>query len=361
MSVFDRIGSEYEQIVFGHDPDSGLRTIIAVYSTARGPALGGTRMWAYPNEEEALADAMRLGKAMAYKAACADLPLGGGKAVIIGDARRDKNDDLMRAYGRKVERLAGTYITTADVGTTVRDLDVISETTRYVTGTSGGSGDPSPVTAHGVWHGLRAVAEIAFGEPSLRGRHAVVQGVGKVGSGVARMLAEEGARVTVSDIDDVAARTLADEIGADVVDVSEVLEVPCDVLSPCALGPIVTDKTLGLFRCRAIAGAANNQLEQPSLARELAHAGILYAPDYVINAGGLINVEDELHGYDAARAHRKAEAIADTLRAIFRDADRAGITPSEAADRLAATRIAEAQRQSRTPLGGDKPQGRLPA
>ena len=343
MAVFDRLGSEYEQIVFGHDPESGLRTIIAIYSTARGPALGGTRMWAYPNEDEALADALRLGKAMAYKAACADLALGGGKAVIIGDARKDKTADLMRAYGRQVEQLGGRYITTADVGTTVKDLDVIAETTRFVTGTSGGSGDPSPVTAHGVWHGLRAVAESAFGEAGLAGRHVVVQGVGKVGSGVARRLRDEGARVTLADIDADAARTLADEIGADVVDAAEALKVPCDVLSPCALGPVVTDKTIGTFTCRAIAGAANNQLEQPSLARVLAEAGILYAPDYVINAGGLINVEDELHGYDAARAHRKAESIANTLREIFRAADVEGITPSEAADRLAESRIAAAR------------------
>jgi leucine dehydrogenase len=343
MAVFDRLGSEYEQIVFGHDQETGLRTIIAVYSTARGPALGGTRMWAYPNEDDALADALRLGKAMAYKAACADLPLGGGKAVIIGDARKDKTEDLMRAYGRQVERLGGRYITTADVGTTVKDLDVIAETTRYVTGTSGGSGDPSPVTAHGVWHGLRAVAESAFGESTLSGRHIVVQGVGKVGSGVARKLRDEGARVTVADIDDVAARAVAEDIGADVVAASEALEVPCDVLSPCALGPVVTEKTIGSFKCRAIAGAANNQLEQPSLARALAEAGILYAPDYVINAGGLINVEDELHGYDAARAHRKAEAIASTLREIFRAADMEGITPSEAADRLAESRIRAAR------------------
>jgi leucine dehydrogenase len=281
---------------------------------------------------------------MAYKAACADLPLGGGKAVIIGDARRDKTDALLRAYGRHVERLGGKYITTADVGTTVKDLDVIAETTRFVTGTSHGSGDPSPVTAHGVWHGMRAVAEAAFGEPSLEGRHVVVQGVGKVGSEVARKLKAEGARVTVADIDTDAARTLAAEIGADIVGASEALEVPCDVLSPCALGPVVAHKTLHSFKCGAIAGAANNQLEHPSMARALAEAGIVYAPDYVINAGGLINVEDELHGYDSARAHRKAEAIADTLRAIFAAAKTDGVTPAEAADRLAESRIRAATR-----------------
>ena len=343
MGVFDRLASEYEQIVFGHDPAAGLRTIIAVYSTARGPALGGTRMWPYATEDDALADALRLGKAMAYKAACADLPLGGGKAVIIGDSRRDKNEHLLTAYARQVDRLGGTYITTADVGTNVDDLDTIARTTKYVTGTSHGSGDPSPVTAHGVWHGLRAVAEEAFGESTLKGRHVVVQGVGKVGSGVARMLREEGAQVTVADIDEDAARSFAKEIDAETIAASEALRVPCDVLSPCALGPVVTQATLGSFACRAIAGAANNQLEQPSLARPLADAGIVYAPDYVINAGGLINVEDELHGYDSVRAHAKAEAIAGTLRQIFDISRAEKITPAEAADRLAESRIRAAE------------------
>jgi leucine dehydrogenase len=339
MGVFDRLASEYEQIVFGHDAAAGLRTIIAVYSTARGPALGGTRMWPYPTEDDALADALRLGKAMAYKAACADLPLGGGKAVIIGDPRRDKDDGLLSAYARQVDRLGGRYITTADVGTNVADLDTIARTTKYVTGTSHGSGDPSPVTAHGVWHGMRAVAEEAFGEATLAGRHVVVQGVGKVGSGVARMLRQEGAHVTIADVDTDAAGALAKEIDADTIEASEALHTPCDILSPCALGPVVTMDTVGSFKCKAIAGAANNQLEQPALARTLAEAGIVYAPDYVINAGGLINVEDELHGYDAARALAKAEAIAGTLREIFAIARDERITPAEAADRLAESRI----------------------
>jgi len=339
MSVFELLGSDYEQVVFAHDPDVGLRAIIAIYSTALGPALGGTRMWTYASEDDALADALRLGKAMAYKAACANLALGGGKAVVIADPRRDKTPELLEAYGRHVERLGGAYITTADVGTTVDDLDVIAHTTRYITGTSAGSGDPSPVTASGVWHGMRAVAEAAFGEPSLKDRHVVVQGVGKVGSGIARKLVEEGAHVTVADINADTARALADEIGADMVDPSEAASTPCDVFSPCALGPVVTKSALTSFKCRAIAGAANNQLEYPELARALAEAGILYAPDYVINAGGLINVEDELHGYDAARAHAKAAAIADTLREIFGSAEAEGITPSEAADRLAVSRI----------------------
>jgi len=344
MGVFDRLGDEYEQIVFGHDSDAGLRTIIAVYSTARGPALGGTRMWPYTSEDDALADVLRLGKAMAYKAACADLALGGGKAVVIGDPAADKTPELFRAYGRAVERMAGTYITTADVGTTVHDLDLIAETTRHVTGTSAGSGDPSPVTAHGVWHGMRAVAQVLFGEPSLAGRHVVVDGVGKVGSALARKLAGDGAHITVADIRREVAEALAAELHADIVAPEEALTVPCDVLAPCALGPVVTDTTLGSLKCKAIAGAANNQLETPAHGRALADVGILYAPDYVINAGGLINVEDELHGYDAARAHAKAEHIADTLRDVFTIAERDGLTPSDAADRLAEARIRSARR-----------------
>ena len=343
MNVFERLGSDYEEVVFGHDPSAEMRTIIAIYSTARGPALGGTRMWNYTTEEEALTDVLRLSKAMAFKAACANLNLGGGKAVLFGDPATQKTPELFRAYGRVVDGMAGRYITTADVGTTVDDLDVIAESTKHVTGTSSGSGDPSPVTAHGVWHGMRAVAEAAFGEPTLEGRHVVVQGVGKVGASLARALAVEGARLTLADVRQEAAESLAEELGAQVVDASVALAVPCDVLAPCALGPVITDTSLGLITCRAIAGAANNQLATPAHGRALADAGIVYAPDYVINAGGLINVEDELHGYDSARAHAKAEAIADTLRVIFTLAHEEGLTPSDAADQVALARIAAAR------------------
>lgn len=344
MPVFKHAGLEYEQIVFGTDAATGLRAIIAIYSTARGPALGGTRIWPYKDEQDALIDVLRLGKAMAYKAACADLALGGGKAVIIADPDRDKTPDLMRAYARQVDRLGGAYITTADVGSTVEDLDTIAEVTAFVTGTSGGSGDPSPVTAHGVWHGMRAVAEVLDGEHALAGRHVVVQGVGKVGAALARLLVADGARVTVSDVRPGVAASLAEAIDATVVGPDEVLRLECDIFAPCALGPVLTDDTIGSLRCRAIAGAANNQLERPEHGRLLADAGIVYAPDYVINAGGLINVEDELHGYDQARAHAKAEGIAGTLREIFAMAKADGTTPAEAADRLAEARISAARR-----------------
>ncbi len=343
VQVFEHLGDGYEQIVFGHDTAGGLRTIIAIYSTARGPALGGTRMYPYASEEDALLDVLRLSKAMAYKAAAADLRLGGGKAVIIADPVADKTPDLLRAYGTQVEHLGGRYITTADVGTTVEDLDVIAGTTRHITGTSSGSGDPSPVTAHGVRHGIHAVAKVLFGDPTLVGRHIVVQGIGKVGSALARALAADGARVTVADVRRAAADALAAEIGASVVAADEAADIECDIFSPCALGPVVTDDALGRFRCRAIAGAANNQLETPEHGKQLADAGILYAPDYVINAGGLINVEDELHGYDHERALAKTEAIADSLREVFALAERDGVTPSEAADRLAEARIAAAR------------------
>jgi glutamate dehydrogenase/leucine dehydrogenase len=344
VSVFEKLGGDYETISFAHDPASGLRCIIAIYSTALGPALGGTRFWPFESEEAALRDVLRLSKAMAYKASAADLDLGGGKAVVIGDPRTAKTADLLRAYGRAVERLGGAYITTADVGTTTADMDVIAQTTRYVTGTTAGSGDPSRVTAYGVWHGLRAVAAELWRSPSLSGKHVAVQGVGKVGSGVVRHLAEEGAQLTLADLDGDAASALAAEVGADVVSPDEILWVPCDILSPCALGAVVNDASLAGLKCRAIAGAANNQLERPEHADALAEAGILYAPDYVLNAGGLINVEDELHGYDAERALAKTAAIGDRLRAVFARAREHGITPAAAADAIAGERILAAAR-----------------
>jgi len=348
MGVFDALGGEYETISFHHDPASGLRCIIAIYSTALGPALGGTRFWPFESEEAALRDVLRLSRAMAYKASAAGLALGGGKAVVIGDPHSAKTPDLLRAYGRAVERLGGSYITTADVGTTSEDMDVIATATNFVTGTTRGSGDPSPVTAYGVWYGMKAVAEEAWGDPSLSGRHVAVQGTGKVGSGLVRHLAREGAQLTIADIDATAAEALAAEVGADVVSADEITRVPCDIFAPCALGAVVNDSTLPAFKCRAIAGAANNQLERPDHGRALADGSILYAPDYVINAGGLINVEDELHGYDPDRAHAAAAAIADRLRNVFARAKSESIPPFEAADRIAGERIRAAAVRDRT-------------
>lgn len=344
MQVFGSLGNGYEQVVFGHDPSVGLRTIIAVYSTARGPALGGTRMFPYASEAAALADVLALGKAMAYKAAGANLALGGGKAVIIADPLKDKTPELFEAYARVVDGMGGAYVTTADVGTTVDDLNLIGRYTSRVTGTTAGSGDPSPNTAWGVFHGMRATAARTFGSPSLSGLSVVVSGVGKVGAGLARLAAEAGAHVTVADVREDLAESLAASIGAAVVPASEALATECDILAPCALGPIVTADNIDAFACRAIAGAANNQLATPELSHGLAERGILYAPDYIINAGGLINVADELQGYNAQRARDHAEAIGETLTEIFEAADRDGVTPADAADSICAARIASATR-----------------
>jgi leucine dehydrogenase len=343
MQVFSSFGEEYEQIVFAHDPASGLRTIIAIYSTTLGPALGGTRFWPFATEEDAFRDALRLAKAMAYKASAAGLDLGGGKGVIIGDPRRDKTPELLRAYGRAVDRCGGAYVTTADVGTTSADLAIIGEATTHVTGTPGASGDPSPVTGLGVFSGIRAVAEDLWGSPSLEGRHVVVQGVGKVGASLVRLLAEAGARLTISDLDAEAAVALARATGAALVSPTDALAVPCDILAPCALGPVVTDETLKSFDCRAIVGAANNQLERPDHAQALADAGILYAPDYIVNAGGLISVGGEVMGYDHDEAMRRAEAIGDTLKRVLERARADGIPTAAAADAIAEERITSAR------------------
>jgi leucine dehydrogenase len=343
MGVFDQLLEGHEQLVFGRDAETGLRAIVAVYSTARGPGLGGTRFKPYPSEDEAIADALRLSKAMAYKAACADLALGGAKGVIIGEPSELKTPTLLRAYARIVDSLGGAYLTCADVGTTADDLDVIGTVTRHVTGTHAGSGDPSPVTAFGVWHGMRAVAEEALGSASLHGLHVVISGVGKVGGALARLLAGDGARLTLSDIDVAAVKQLADELDADVCDPELAHAVPCDIFSPCALGGVISAASLPELACRAIAGAANNQLAEARLGDVLAKQGIVYAPDHVINAGGVINADDERYGYDADRAHRKAAGIAGTLREVFRIARHAKLSPAAAADQLAESRIAEAR------------------
>ncbi|MGH2784432.1 MAG: Leu/Phe/Val dehydrogenase [Actinomycetota bacterium] len=339
MDVFELLAGEYETVSYAHDPESGLRCIIAIYSTALGPALGGTRFYPFPSEEAALHDVLRLARAMAFKASAAGLDLGGGKAVVMGDPRTDKTPELLKAYGRAVERLGGAYVTTADVGTTSADMDVIATTTRFVTGTSSRSGDPSRVTAYGVWHGMKAVAEELWGDPSLAGKHVAVQGLGKVGSGVVRHLASEGAQLTIADVDADRVRDLAKEVAAEVVAADEILGVPCEILAPCALGAVVNDATLPVLKTRAIAGAANNQLERPEHGDALTEVGILYAPDYVINAGGLINVEDELHGYDERRALAKAAAIGERLRNVFARSRADGISTAAAADRIAGDRI----------------------
>jgi leucine dehydrogenase len=342
VSVFDALQDEYEEVVFFHDPPTGLRAIVAIHSTTLGPALGGTRFYPFASEDEALLDVLRLSRSMTYKAAAAGLDLGGGKAVIIGDPRRIKTEELLRAYGRFIESLGGRYITAEDVGTSREDMDIVRRETRYVTGVSpelGGSGDPSPVTAFGVYLGLLACAEEAWQEHGLKGRRVAVQGVGKVGYHLVKHLVEEGASVVVADVDvDAVARCVRD-FGVDTTEVDKIHAQECDVFAPCALGGVIRDDTLPELKCRIVGGSANNQLGRAEHGQALADMGIVYAPDYVINAGGIINVADELQGYKEERAKAAVRNVYRTLRDIFSIAREERISSATAADRFAESRI----------------------
>jgi leucine dehydrogenase len=348
MSVFDHIdGDGYEQVVFCSDDQSGLRAIIAIHSTALGPALGGTRFYPYRNEEDALVDVLRLAKGMTFKAAAAGLDLGGGKAVIIGDPKRNKSEELLRAYGRFVETLGGRYITAEDVGTQLEDMDIVHRETRWVTGCShtyGGSGDPSPVTAWGVTQGMKACCLEVFGDPSLENRTVALQGVGKVGHALCGYLIEEGAKVTIADIDvDNLARAVSD-FGVETTPLDQIHAFEADIFAPCALGAAVNDDTISELRCKIIAGSANNQLARHEHGDKLRDLGILYAPDFVVNAGGLINVEDELRGYDQTRAMKRVEGIYKELQHIFAMAKERRISTAQSALEHAEARIRKISR-----------------
>ncbi len=347
MAVFERIASTgHEQVVFASDPASGLRAIIAVHSTLLGPALGGTRWHPYPSEDAALDDVLRLSAAMTAKSAVAGLDFGGGKAVVIGDPAL-KSEAQLRAYARAVDALGGHYLTTTDVGTTTAEMERLREHTRYVVGLSpehGGGGDTSLLTAETVISGMRAAMRVAFDDESFDGRHVVVIGTGKVGAQVARHAAQGGARVTVADVRADAARALADEIGAEVAPVEGAYTIACDVLSPNALGSVLTRATIPELRCRVVCGGANNQLEEdPDGARLLAQHHVVYAPDYVVNCGGVISAAVEWGGYDEARARALADRVYDTTLAILREAAQAGMSTAEAAARHVARRLAEAR------------------
>jgi len=334
----------HEQVVYCSDPASGLRAIIAVYSTALGPALGGTRFYPYASEDAALTDVLRLSRAMAYKASVAGLDLGGGKAVILGDPTKDKTEALLRAYGTAVERLGGRYYTACDVGTFVPDMDVISQTSAFVTGRStalGGAGDSAVLTAYGVWQAMRAAAEHAWGTPSLAGRTVGVEGIGKVGRRLVGHLVDEGATVVASDAFPAALEGLPD--GVQVASVSELPRRALDVYAPCALGGSLTDSSAAALQARVVCGAANNQLAHPGVEADLAARGVLYVPDYVANAGGVIQVADEIGGFDLDRARARAATIFDTVLRVLRAADAAGVPPAVAADRLAEERMAAAR------------------
>ena len=331
----------HEQVVFGADDATGLKAIIGIYSTVRGPALGGTRFFPYATEDDALADVLELSRGMAYKNALAGLPLGGGKAVIIGDPDRDKTDELLLAYGRFVNSLGGRYITACDVGTYVKDMDVVSKETRYCAGGSAGAGDSSVLTAYGVFQGMRACAAHMWGTPSLAGRTVGISGVGKVGRHLTEHLVDDGATVVVADVSQQAVevvRAAHPEVNV-VESTEELVGSDLDVFSPCALGHALTDEVVNTLSAKIVCGGANNQLAHPGTEALLADRGILYAPDYCVNAGGVIQVEDELHGFDFERAKAKASRIFDTTIEVFQLADAEGVPPAVAADRLAERRM----------------------
>ena len=347
----------HEQVVFCQDVRSGLRAIIAIYSTALGPGLGGTRFYPYPREEAALADVLNLSRAMAYKNALAGLDLGGGKAVIIGDPDRDKSEALLRAYGRFVQSLGGRYLTACDIGTYSEDMDVVARECRYVTGRTvpnGGAGDSSLLTAFGVFQGMRATAEHAWGSTSLEGRRVGIEGVGKVGRRLATHLAEAGARLVVCDVSQSAVdRVLAEHPGTEVVaGRDELVAQELDIYAPCALGGSLNDGTVSALSATIVCGGANNQLAHPGIEKVLADRGILYAPDYLVNAGGVIQVADELHGFSFERAKARAAEIFTTTKRIFALAAEEGVPPAAAADRMAERRMSEVGRLRGIWLGG---------
>jgi len=361
MQVFEKLAEyRYEQLVFCHDKATGLRAIIAVHDTTLGPALGGCRMYPYASEDDAIVDVLRLARGMTYKAAASGLNLGGGKSVIIGDPRTGKSEALFRSFGRYIETLGGRYIVAEDVGTSTEDANFIRVETGHVVGvdvTRGGSGDPSPFTALGVLQGVRACVEEVVGTTSLEGRTVAVQGVGHVGYRLCRLLHEAGARLIVADVDADALGRAVREFAAKAVEPDEILTVPCDVYAPCALGATVNDASIPKLRCRIIAGSANNVLLEARHGEALAERGILYAPDYVINAGGLINVADELEGYNERRATKRVMRIEERIRSIIAISKRDGVATNVAADTLALERIAAISSMERLHTG--HPYGQL--
>lgn len=350
MEIFNYMERyDYEQLVFCQDKNSGLKAVIAIHDTTLGPALGGTRMWNYNSESEAIEDALRLAKGMTYKNAAAGLNLGGGKAVIIGDPKKDKSPEMFRAFGRYIQSLNGRYISAEDVGTTVDDMDLIHMETDFVTGISpefGSSGNPSPVTAYGVYKGMKAAAKQAFGSDSLEGKTVAVQGVGNVAYTLCEYLHKEGANLIVTDINKEAVNRAVEAFGAKAVDPDGIYEVDCDIYAPCALGATINDDTIPKLKAKVIAGSANNQLKSDVHGDIIHEKGIIYTPDYILNSGGVINVADELNGYNHSRAMRKVETIYDSLNTVFEISKRDNIPTYVAADRMAEERI-ESVRKSR--------------
>ena len=351
MDVLNAMANRgHEQVAMYSDPESGLRGIIAIHDTTLGPSCGGTRMWPYATEADALADALNLSQAMTYKSAAAGLHLGGGKGVIIGDPRTDKTEALLRAWGRFVDTLGGRYLTTTDVGTTGRDLETVRQETEHVVGldvTLGGSGDTSIMTGLGVYMGMRACAAYVWGTDSLRGRTVAMQGFGKVATRTAEHLLEDDARVIATDVSE-AALARARQMGVKVVSPDDIYDVDCDIFSPCALGGVINADTMARLRGRIVAGGANNQLATPDDGEELHRRGIIYAPDFLINAGGIINAAAEIgQPYNPDRSRQQTERIYEQMSAVLTTARKKEISPARAADLLAEARLTEVRQVRR--------------
>ena len=338
---------DHEEVIFVADATAGLHAIIAIHDTTMGPAGGGCRMWPYETEAAALHDALRLSRAMTYKLAFIDAPYGGGKAVIIGNPRTQKTEPLLRAMGRAVERLGGRFTISEDVGLTVEDLSVFARETEHVVGLAGESGDTSPPTARGIYRGILAVACHALGRGDLGGVRIAVQGLGNVGYRLCEHLAADGAHLVVTDVEPARVARAHTELGAEAVAPEAIYDQAADIFAPCALGAVINDDTIPRLAVRAVAGAANNQLAEDRHGVALAERGILYAPDYVINAGGAINASQEKHGYDAARARRRIDGLYDTLLALFERAQASREPTLTVADRMAEEKLAAAGRARR--------------
>ncbi|MBJ6980928.1 MULTISPECIES: Glu/Leu/Phe/Val dehydrogenase [unclassified Luteimonas] len=353
----------HEQVVFCHNKDAGLKAIIAIHNTVLGPALGGTRMWPYKTEADALNDVLRLSRGMTYKNAVAGLDIGGGKAVIIGDPATDKSEALFRAFGQFVQSLGGRYITAEDVGIDVNDMEYVYRETEFVTGVHqvhGGSGDPSPFTAYGSLQGLMATLQKKYGDEEVGNYSYAVQGLGHVGMEYVKLLKERGAKIFVTDINKALLDKAVNEYGAEAVAPDDIYDVDADVYSPCALGGTLNEQTLDRMKFKVICGPANNQLASNAIGDEVAKRGIVYAPDYAVNAGGVMNVALEMTGYNRERAMRMMRTIYHNLTRIFEIADRDGIPTYKAADRMAEERI-EVMGKLKLPLGRSTPrfQGRI--
>lgn len=341
MNIFNRLEEyNYEQLIYCQDKSSGLKAIIVIHDTTLGPALGGARIWDYESEEEAIEDALRLAKGMTYKNAAAGLNLGGAKAVIIGDPKKIKSEELFRAFGRFVEGLNGRYITAEDMNTTTQDMSYVNFETDYVVGLEGKGGDPSPVTAFGILRGMQAALNEVYGNESFEGRSVAIQGLGSVGSKLAKLLHEAGAKLYVTTKDQAKIAKAEEEFGAIGLGLDEIYSADCDIFAPCAKGAIINDKTIDKLKCKIIAGSANNQLTEARHGDILDEKGILYVPDYVINSGGAINVDEEMRGYNREIAMNKTSNIYNACKKVFEIAKRDNIPTYKAADRMAEERIA---------------------